>query len=105
MTGSKQNWRNQFTSVYHELLQCGKAVIASFFRNMLWVDPANWNITTEEEVASMNALASHFEVPLQRAGLDRHQLKKEWNGLKTAYQYYCKGQDAATFWSNSICHR
>jgi hypothetical protein len=37
-------------------------VSSNHIRNMLWLDPTNWSTTAE--VASMNALANHFEIPL-----------------------------------------
>lgn len=71
---------------------------------MMWVDPANWT-TNAQEVEDMEELAQHFEIPLQRSGFQSGQLKKEWNGLKTVYKFYAKGQTAATFWENTLKHR
>ena len=71
---------------------------------MYWVNPAHWQQGCEVEVASMEALASHFATTLAMSGYDASKLKREWRNLKQTVNFYYRGVKSADLWERILTY-
>lgn len=75
------------------------------YKNMLWVDPANWQNNSEVEVTAMEALADHFSTTLGFHGFQSSNIKKEWKSLKLMAKHFYAGVKAKDLWASILTCR
>ena len=74
------------------------------FKNMSWLNPANW-CDTKAEIKSLEALSEHFEVPLRQCGFDKSRLIDEWKDFKRNVKHFYPGVKAKRLWKNIFLYR
>lgn len=81
-----------------------KSFESECYKNMLWIDPANWG-DTACEIDSMRALANHFSETLAVNNFDISKLSSEWKDFKRMVNYFMKGMKAKQLWERVLVYR
>lgn len=75
------------------------------FKNMNWLDPANWQEDSDVQINAMKAIAEHFSVTLGCHGFDITKLKPEYKNLRITTKHFYAGVKAKEFWRSILQYR
>ncbi|XP_038063160.1 zinc finger protein 862-like [Patiria miniata] len=78
----------------------------TLFKNMFWVNPANWRSDAPEtEIESLQACSNHFSTTLVASGFDSSKIKLEWQTLKIVHKSFYQGMEAGEMWAKVLQYR
>ncbi|KAL5016137.1 hypothetical protein ScPMuIL_005726 [Solemya velum] len=96
------------STVISNIKTCLESRFSSFqselYKNMFWVDPANWGDTIRE-IEAMKSLADHFSETLKMNNFDIAKITSEWKEFKRMVKYYMNGVNAKDLWERVLLHR
>ena len=108
-TGPRSTQINLKKKAVPLVLECLETRMSVFqdgiYKDMLWVDPANWQKDSSAEIEALNKLATHFAITLEHHGFDITNIKSEWKRFKILVNHNYAGMAARELWVKIVQYR